>query len=133
MALSAATIGEESKDRTIGKIRGSSHFEVVLSGIVRSALRKAQRAFAADDDSSPTPARGPYHNSALSRLARAMSSCGKRFRECPTRPKGEYLRSKESGQRERIQTSRSRTGHGAARVGACALWRQRRPLERSYG
>jgi len=58
---------------------------------------------------------------------------GKGFREPPARPMGENLRSKESGQRERIQTPRSRTGEGLARISARTLWRQGRPLERSYG
>ena len=62
-----------------------------------------------------------------------MALRGKGFRNHRARPMGENLRSKESGQRRRIQTARSRTGEGLARIGACTLWWQGRPLERSYG
>jgi len=57
-----------------------------------------------------------------------MSLRGKGFRARPARPKGENLRSKESGQRERIQTPRSRTGEGLASIDACTLWRHAFPV-----
>ena len=62
-----------------------------------------------------------------------MALCDKGFRDHDARPMGENLRSKESGQRQMLQTARSRSGEGLARIGTWTRRRQGRPLERSYG